>query len=228
MNKRYERNQLCDSFSEESQQLLLNAKVLVVGAGGLGSYVLQHLAAAGVGTIGIAEFDTVSESNLNRQILYSTADIDRPKIDRAEQRLSALNPTIEVQKHHIKLTAHNIDSIISTYDMVADCTDNFEIRYIMDVACEKAKKPLIHGSVSNLKGSATTFLYKNGKNYRTLYGTPKSQSSHPIGVLSPIVGTVGSVQAAEVIKLITGIGTPLSEKLLVIDLETNTFLTFDV
>lgn len=229
MDQRYERNLLCNNFSHESQRLLLNSNVLVVGGGGLGSYVLQHLAAVGVGTIGVAEFDKVSISNLNRQILYTTSDIGSPKIDRAQQRLSALNPTITVVKHPIKLTCENIDQTIANYEIVVDCTDNFEIRYIMDSACESKKRPFVHASVSDMRGSVTTFRYINNKNYKTLFGSSQSphQPSSPLGVLSPIVGTIGSIQAAEVIKIITGIGTPLYEKLLTIDLITNSYITFD-
>ncbi|MEG1634950.1 MAG: HesA/MoeB/ThiF family protein [Rikenellaceae bacterium] len=228
MKCRYERNLLCNNFSSTSQNLLQKAKVLVVGGGGLGSYVLQHLTAVGVGTIGIVEFDIVSESNLNRQIIYTTTNIGSPKIDCAEKRLSELNPEVEIIKHNLKLTEQNIDAIISLYDMVVDCTDNFEVRYTMDAACEKMRKPLIHGSVSEMKGSVSTFLYDNNKNYRTLYGENQIKTSPAVGVLSPIVGVIGSLQAAEVIKITTGIGTPLSDKLLVADLEDNLFTIFNI
>ncbi|MFI3321337.1 MAG: HesA/MoeB/ThiF family protein [Rikenellaceae bacterium] len=216
-NKRYERNLLCEGFTKESQLLLESAKVLIVGAGGLGSYVIQHLAAAGVGVIGIVEFDVVSESNLNRQILFKTDDIGHSKAIAARRRVEELNPLVKVELYNEKFEQSNGLSLVEKFDIVVDCTDNYKARFAMDSSCEKLQKPLVHASVESMRGVATTFLYENGINYRSLYGDDEKIAT-AVGVLSPIVGVLGSIEASEVVKLITGIGSTLSGKLFTINL----------
>ncbi|MFI3315519.1 MAG: HesA/MoeB/ThiF family protein [Rikenellaceae bacterium] len=224
---RYQRNILSENFSEQSQLLLSKAHVLVVGAGGLGSYVLHHLAAIGVGHIGIAEFDEVSLSNLNRQILYTTPDIGKSKAECAKKRLNALNPDVKITLHPYRFTKESGMEMIDRYDIVVDCTDNFAVRIDMDTICQSAKKPLVHASIASFKGQATTFNYApNTPTYQSFYGIEHVEDSQAVGALSPIVGVVGSIQASEVVKIITHIGTPLYQRLLTVDLNSGKFTEF--
>lgn len=228
ISDRYQRNLLCEGFSENTQELITAAKVVVVGSGGLGGYVLTQLAAIGVGNIGIVEFDEVSISNLNRQILFSTDDVGSSKIDCAKKRLNGLNPEVNYTLFNTKLDSDNGEKIISQYDIVVDCTDNYTVRYDMDRICQKLQKPLVHASVEGMRGVVTTFTYQNELNYRTLYGEKELKKSTPPGVLSPIVGVVGSYQASEVVKLITNQGEPLIGKLLTVDLLKNQTQIFEL
>ncbi len=226
-NGRYERNFLVENFSAEKQQLLKESSVCVVGAGGLGGYVLQSLAAIGIGTIKIIEFDVVSLSNLNRQILYKHSDIGKSKGESAQKLLSQLNNQIDIIWESRMLTMDNSLELFEGFDVVVDCTDNFSARHTIDYRCSELKIPMVHASVEGMKASITTFTYKNDRRYSDLYGQmPSDDKSTPPGVLSPIVSLAGSIEAAEVVKLITRLGEPLEGELLTIDLFNNKFTKY--
>ena len=226
---RYERHTIIPGFGEEEQLKLRNARVLVVGAGGLGSAALHYLAAAGVGCIGIVEFDTVSHSNLQRQILYTTRDIDGPKAEIAAERLTAINPYSQVITYAVRLTDGNAEDIFDGYDLVMDCTDNYETRYIIDRMCEKLTLPMIYGTAQEAVGQVSIFHAAGAGSYAGLYPEEDALSDGiPVGVLSPMPGIVGSIQAMEAIKLITGYGQPLTGRLLTIDAKTMAFNLFQL
>lgn len=221
--ERYNRQILLKQFGEAGQQKLLQAKVLVVGAGGLGCPVLQYLAAAGVGTIGIIDDDVVALSNLHRQVLYSVHDIGLSKAERASFTLQQLNPDITIIAYNKRLTVQNALDIIPSFDIVIDGTDNFSTRYMINDACVLLNKPLIYGAVSQFEGQVAIFNYNqpNGGlsvNYRDLFPEPPSegeiQNCEQAGVLGVLSGIIGTMQANETIKLITGIGQPLVNRLL--------------
>jgi sulfur-carrier protein adenylyltransferase/sulfurtransferase len=227
--KRYSRHLLLNELGSEGQLKLKHSKVLVIGAGGLGCPVLQYLTAAGVGTIGIVEFDTVDESNLQRQILYTTADIGNPKVECAIARLSAQNNLVKFIPHPNALSNVNALKIIKQYDVVIDGTDNFATRYMVNDACVILNKPFVYGSISRFEGQVSVFNYtdKKGKRsatYRCLFPEPPSPDSAPncseVGVLGLLPGIIGSMQANEAIKIITGIGEVLAEKLFMINVLT--------
>lgn len=227
--KRYSRHLLLNELSAEGQLKLKYSKVLVIGAGGLGSPVLQYLTAAGVGTIGIVEFDIVDESNLQRQILYTTADIGKPKVECAIARLSAQNNLVKFIPHKEALSNVNALEIIKQYDVVIDGTDNFATRYMVNDACVILNKPLVYGSISRFEGQVSVFNYideqgKRSATYRCLFPEPPSPDSAPncseVGVLGVLPGIIGSMQANEAIKIITGIGEVLAEKLFMINVLT--------
>lgn len=219
---RYSRHFLLPEFGMEGQRKLKAAKVLVVGAGGLGAPLLQYLAAAGVGTLGIIDFDRVEESNLQRQVLFSEKDLGRLKVDAAKERLLGLNPHITINAFSRKLTSENAFEIIKYYDVVADGTDNFPTRYLVNDACILLSKTNVYASVFRFEGQVSVFNYKDkngnfGPNYRDVFPSPPLPGSVPDcaegGVLGILPGIIGSLQANEVIKVITGIGEPLSGKL---------------
>ncbi len=218
---RYNRHIILPSFGPEAQQKLKSARVLVVGAGGLGSPLLMYLAAAGVGTIGIIDFDKVDDSNLHRQVLFTIDDIGKPKAEAARQRLQLLNPYIDIVAHNTKLTSENAIAIIKDYEIVADGTDNFPTRYLVNDACVLSGKPNVYASVFQFEGQVSVFNYNGGPNYRDLFPTPPKPGVVPDcatgGVLGVLPGIIGSLQALEVIKLITGIGEPLSGKFYLFD-----------
>src|SRR5271170_3355741 len=218
---RYSRHLLLPEVGLEGQQKLKAAKVLCVGTGGLGSPLALYLAAAGVGTLGLVDFDTVDASNLQRQIIHSTADVGRPKIDSAAEKLKALNPYLNVVKHQTMLTSANALEIIRDYDIVADGTDNFPTRYLVNDACVLTGKPNAYGSIFRFEGQASVFATKDGPCYRCLYPEPPPPGLVPScaegGVLGILPGLVGVMQATEVIKLILGVGEPLIGRLLLID-----------
>lgn len=214
---------LLKQFGETGQQKLLQAKVLVVGAGGLGCPALQYLAAAGVGTIGIVDDDVVSLSNLHRQVLYSVNDIGLSKAERAAVVLQQLNPEIAIHIYNNRLTEQNALDIITGFDIIVDGTDNFATRYMINDACVLLGKPLIYGAVSQFEGQVAIFNYKQSNaelpvNYRDLFPQPpvpgEIQSCEEAGVLGVLPGIIGTMQANETIKLITGIGQPLINRLL--------------
>ncbi len=219
--ERYSRHLVLPQFGLEGQQKLKNASVLVVGAGGLGCPVLQYLSAAGIGKLGIIDFDVVSESNLQRQILYGTDDIGKSKAMQAAAKLCQLNPYVEVEPLTININSSNALELLSDYDIVVDCTDNFQTRYLLNDACVLADKPLVYGSIFRFEGQVSVFNLNRGANYRDLYPIPPSAGSVPNceegGVLGVLPGIIGCMQANEVIKIITGIGSPLSEKLMLVD-----------
>lgn len=232
---RYNRHIIIPEFGLESQQKLKAAKVLVVGSGGLGSPVLLYLAAAGVGTIGIVDFDKVDDSNLQRQVLFGVESVGQPKVEAAKRRLEALNPHIQINAYDTLLNSQNALDIIADYDVVADGTDNFPTRYLVNDACVMLGKPNVYASIFQFEGQVSVFNYRNsegelGPNYRDLYPTPPPPGLVPScaegGVLGVLPGIIGSMQANEVIKVLTGVGEPLSGRFFIFDaltFETRTF-----
>ncbi len=218
---RYSRHLLLPEVGLEGQQKLKAAKVLCVGTGGLGSPLAFYLAAAGIGTLGLVDFDVVDESNLQRQIIHTTKDVGRPKIDSAAEKLTALNPYMNVVKHETMLTSANALEIIRDYDIVADGTDNFPTRYLVNDACVLTGKSNAYGSIFRFEGQASVFATKEGPCYRCLYPEPPPPGLVPScaegGVLGILPGLVGVIQATEVIKLILGKGEPLIGRLLLVD-----------
>src|SRR6202167_4883187 len=218
---RYSRHLLLPEVGMEGQQKLKAAKVLCVGTGGLGSPLALYLAAAGIGTLGLVDFDVVDSSNLQRQIIHSTKDVGRRKIDSAAEKLQALNPFMTVVKHETMLTSANALEIISQYDIVADGTDNFPTRYLVNDACVLTGKPNAYGSIFRFEGQASVFATEEGPCYRCLYPEPPPPGLVPScaegGVLGILPGLVGVIQATEVIKLILGRGEPLIGRLLLVD-----------
>jgi adenylyltransferase/sulfurtransferase len=219
--KRYSRHLILPEVGVLGQQKLKAAKVLCIGAGGLGSPVAMYLAAAGVGTIGIVDFDVVDFSNLQRQILHGTPDVGRPKLDSAKDRLLAINPHINVVTHNAALSSENAIEIFEPYDIVVDGTDNFPTRYLVNDACVILGKPNAYGSIFRFEGQASVFATKDGPCYRCLYPEPPPPGLVPScaegGVLGVLPGVVGCIQATETIKLILGAGEPLIGRFLIFD-----------
>jgi molybdopterin/thiamine biosynthesis adenylyltransferase/rhodanese-related sulfurtransferase len=229
---RYSRHLILPEFGVDGQLKIKNAKVLIIGAGGLGSPVLLYLTAAGVGTIGIVDNDTVDLSNLQRQVLFTDSDIGNSKVETAVDRLKRLNNNVKFEVYKKKITSENALAIIAGYDVIVDGTDNFPTRYLVNDACVIAGKPNVYGSIYRYEGQVSVFNYKEsdgsrGPNYRDLYPTPPPASMVPNcaegGVLGSLAGIVGSMQANEVIKVLTGKGTTLSGRLFIID--THSFET---
>ncbi len=218
---RYSRHLILPEVGMEGQQKLKAARVLCVGTGGLGSPLALYLTAAGIGTLGLVDFDVVDASNLQRQIIHSTKDIGRKKIDSAEEKLKALNPAIHIVKHETMLSSANALEIIKDYDIVADGTDNFPTRYLVNDACVLLNKPNAYGSIFRFEGQASVFATETGPCYRCLYPEPPPPGLVPScaegGVLGILPGLVGVIQATEVIKLILGKGEPLIGRLLLVD-----------
>lgn len=224
--ERYSRHLILPEFNIEGQQKLKNARVLVVGSGGLGSPVLQYLVAAGVGTIGIVDFDVVEASNLQRQVLFSMDDIGKPKVEAAKERLQAQNPYIKIIPYKTRLTSENALDILKDYDVVADGTDNFPTRYLVNDACVLLGKVNVYASIFRFEGQLSVFNYlhengERGPNYRDLFPVPPPPGIVPScaegGVLGVLPGILGSLQANEVIKVVSGVGEPLSGRLFLLD-----------
>ncbi|MFZ1675933.1 MAG: molybdopterin-synthase adenylyltransferase MoeB [Saprospiraceae bacterium] len=224
--ERYSRHIIIPEFNIEGQRKLKRARVLVVGTGGLGAPLLLYLTAAGIGTIGIVDFDIVEKSNLQRQVLFTTSDVGRPKVEAARDRLAALNPFVNFELFNARLDSTNALEIISTFDIVADGTDNFPTRYLVNDACVFAGKINVFASIFRFEGQASVFnfLYPDGSrgpNYRDLFPSPPPAGLVPScaegGVLGVLPGILGSLQANEVIKVISGIGTPLAGRLFQFD-----------
>ncbi|HEY1744776.1 MAG TPA: molybdopterin-synthase adenylyltransferase MoeB [Granulicella sp.] len=218
---RYSRHLILPEVGMEGQQKLKAAKVLCVGTGGLGAPMALYLAAAGVGTIGLVDFDVVDESNLQRQIIHSQATVGMLKVDSAEVMLNGLNKNTKIVKHNTMLTSANALEIFKDYDVIADGTDNFQTRYLVNDACVLTGKPNAYGSIFRFEGQASVFATKEGPCYRCLYPEPPPPGLVPScaegGVLGILPGLVGVIQATEVIKLILGIGEPLIGRLLLVD-----------
>ena len=218
---RYERHVSLPEIGEKGQQKLLDSRVVIIGAGGLGSPAALYLAAAGVGTIGVVDMDTVEESNLQRQILHSTETIGENKVDSAEKTLSTLNPDVNVITYNTRLNKDNAIEIVENYDVVIDGTDNFETRYLINDVSVKTGTPVVHGSIFQYEGQITVFDPKNGPTYRDIFPEPPENGAAPncteAGVLGVLPGIVGSIQALETIKLILEIGEGLSGRLIVFD-----------
>ncbi len=219
--QRYSRHLIMPEVGVEGQTRLKNASVLCIGAGGLGSPLALYLAAAGVGRLGIVDFDVVDFSNLQRQILHSTADVGRSKLESARGKLQAINPNVVVRTHETRLTSENALELFRDYDLVADGTDNFPTRYLVNDACVLTGKPNVYGSIFRFEGQASVFAAKDGPCYRCLYPEPPPPGLVPScaegGVLGILPGIVGIIQATEAIKLILGQGEPLIGRLLLFD-----------
>ena len=218
--QRYSRHIIMGDVGSKGQRALLQSKALIVGAGGLGSPSAVYLALAGVGTIGIVDFDVVDLSNLQRQILHHTADVGRPKLDSAYDNIKAYNPDTNVVLHDARLESHNAMDIIGQYDLVVNGADNFATRYLVNDACYLLNKPLVDGSILIFDGQATVFIPGQGC-YRCLFPAPPPPGMVPncaeAGVLGALTGLVGSIQATEALKYFLGIGESLSSRLLLID-----------
>jgi adenylyltransferase/sulfurtransferase len=216
--QQYNRHLILDNIGEQGQLKLKNATVLVIGAGGLGCPILQYLTAAGIGTIGIVDHDTIDQSNLQRQILYTHDDLGKSKAKVAAGKLSRLNPFVKFEVHLEKVTSENALNLFSNYDIIVDGSDNFPTRYLVNDAAVLSNKPLVFGSIFKFEGQVSVFNYKNGPTYRCLYPTPPKPNEVPncseIGVLGVLPGIIGSLQANEVLKIILELGRVLSGKIL--------------
>lgn len=225
---RYSRHILLEGFGKEGQQKLSQSKVLIIGAGGLGSPNALYLAAAGVGTIGIADADVVSLSNLQRQVIHFTEDINKPKVESAAEKMRRINPDVNVITHPCFLTEDNALEMMADYDFILDCTDSFASKYLINDACLLAEKPFCAGGV--VKYGAQVMTHVPGSAcYRCLFPEPPAENEvetcSTVGVLGSVVGIMGSIQATEAIKYLTGIGELLTDKLLMVDALTMTFNT---
>ncbi len=220
-SERYSRHLVIPEVGMEGQLKLKNAKVLIVGAGGLGSPLGLYLAAAGIGEIGIADFDTISYSNLQRQVIFNTDDLNKSKAETAKEKLNKINPETEIQVYDYKITKENVLDIIKDYDIVADGSDNFTTRYLINDACVLLGKPDVYASILRFEGQVSVFDSRVGPCYRCLYPEPPAAGEIPSceegGVLGVLPGIIGSIQANEVIKYIIGIGKLLTGRLLILD-----------
>lgn len=228
--RRYNRHLILDGFGKEGQQRLLQSKVLIVGAGGLGSPTSLYLAAAGVGTIGLVDGDVVNLTNLQRQVIHTTPDVGRPKVDSAEEKLQAINPDVHIVKHEVFLSEDNALELIRPYDFVIDGTDNFAAKYLVNDACVMLDKALCMGGISRYAGQVMT--HRPGTAcYRCLFPEPPAisevETCATVGVLGSIAGMLGTVQATEAIKCLTGVGEPLFNALLSFDALTMQWQRFD-
>lgn len=227
---RYSRQMMLPEIGREGQERLKQGRVLVVGAGGLGCPVLQYLAAAGVGTIGIADGDNVDVSNLQRQVLYGTEDIGNGKAATAAGKLGRMNPHVQFVLHEVYVDRGNVLDLCRDYDIVVDGSDNFATRYLLNDACVMTGKVLVSGAIFKFEGQVSVFNYKGGPTYRCLFPEPPGEGESPncaeIGVVATLPGIIGAIQANEVIKVLTGAGTVLSGKLLAMDVLTMQTSTF--
>ncbi len=226
---RFARHLSLPEIGREGQEKLKNARVLVIGAGGLGSPLLIYLAAAGVGNIGIVDDDIVSTSNLQRQVLYTTAEVGLKKVVLAAQKLSALYPDIQIQTFDLRLNEGNTENLFQNYDIIADCTDNYKTRVLIGQVSARLKKPLAFASVLNYEGQVCVFNYKGGPALNDLYPTVPPDgiyNENDIGLIGVLPGIAGTLQANEVIKIITGYGEVISGKLLVFNIQENRFNLF--
>ena len=224
---RYARHLILPEVGMTGQKQLKSARVLLIGAGGLGSPVAMYLAAAGVGTLGMVDFDVVDETNLQRQLLHGTSDVGRPKLDSAADRLGELNPHVRIEAHPVRLSSENALELFAEYDVVVDGSDNFPTRYLANDAAVLTGKPLVYGSIFRFEGQASVFWAERGPCYRCLFREPPPPGLVPScaegGVLGVLPGTVGTIQATEAIKLLLDIGEPLIGRLLIFDSLRMTF-----
>ncbi|HEX9695626.1 MAG TPA: molybdopterin-synthase adenylyltransferase MoeB [Actinomycetota bacterium] len=225
--RRYSRHLIIPDVAMTGQKRMKNAKVLCIGAGGLGSPVAMYLAAAGVGTIGLVDFDVVDETNLQRQIMHGTSDVGRPKLDSAEDRLREINPNVNVVKHQTFVTSDNALDLFRDYDLIVDGSDNFPTRYLVNDACVLLGKPYVWGSIYRFDGQLSVFWAEYGPCYRCLFPEPPPPGMVPScaegGVLGMLCGTVGSLQTTEAVKMITGAGEPMIGRMLIYDALELTF-----
>jgi sulfur-carrier protein adenylyltransferase/sulfurtransferase len=226
---RYSRHLILPEVALDGQRRLKGSRVLLIGAGGLGSPLALYLAAAGVGTLGLVDFDVVDVTNLQRQVLHGTKDVGRPKLDSAKERIRDINPHVHVEGYPVKLTSANALEIARDYDVVVDGTDNFQTRYLTNDLCVLLGKPNVYGSIFRFEGQASVFATEEGPCYRCLYPEPPPPGLVPScaegGVLGVLPGLVGTIQATETIKLLLGVGEPLIGRLLTIDTLTMQFRT---
>ena len=231
MEDRYHRHHLLKEIGIEGQERLRRASVLIVGAGGLGSPIALYLTAAGVGRIGLIDDDVVSLTNLQRQILYREEQLDKPKVACARDTLSSLNSQAEIETHACRLTRENAVELISRYDIIVDGCDNHATRYLIDECCRELKKPYVYGSIGEFHGQVSVFHHGNAGGYIDLYPDREELEHLPktvLGVMGVVPGIIGTIQAAETIKLITGAGQPLEGRLLVLDALTMDIRTLDI
>ena len=221
--ERYARQLSLPELGAEGQQKLTNGRVLLVGAGGLGSPAALYLAAAGVGTLGIADADNVDLSNLQRQILHASPDLHRPKVDSAKETLQALNPEITIHTHHLYVTPDNIGALVSNYDFVLDCTDSFAAKLMINDACVRAGKPFSHAGIEGLQGQLMTYVPGRGPCCRCIFLEPPEAAKTPIPVMGAVAGVIGSLQAMEAIKFLAGIGDLLTGRMLCFDAKSMEF-----
>lgn len=219
--ERYSRHIILKEVGAKGQKKLLNAKVLIIGAGGLGAPAAMYLAAAGVGTIGIADADEVDLSNLQRQIIHSTQDIGKPKVESAKETMEAINPDVTVNTYHTFVTSENILDLVKAYDFIIDGTDNFPAKFLINDACVMAKKPFSHAGIIRFKGQLMTYVPGEGPCYRCVFKNPPPKDAVPTckqaGVIGAMGGVIGSLQAMEAIKYIIGQGELLTGYLLTYD-----------
>jgi adenylyltransferase/sulfurtransferase len=225
--ERYSRQIILPNVGGKGQEKLLKARVLIIGAGGLGSPAVLYLASAGIGTIGIVDSDRVELNNLQRQIVHSIKDIDRAKVESARDRLASINTDVKVIPYNIRLTSHNIMAVIRDYDIVLDGSDNFPTRYLVNDACVLSGKPLSHGGIFRFDGQAITILPGESACYRCLFPEPPPPGLVPscqeAGILGAVAGVIGTIQANEVLKYVLGMGNLLAGKLLVFNALDSTF-----
>jgi molybdopterin/thiamine biosynthesis adenylyltransferase/rhodanese-related sulfurtransferase len=225
--RRYSRQILIPEIGQEGQRRLLDARVLLIGAGGLGSPAGLYLAAAGVGTLGIVDDDVVDESNLQRQVLHTADRVGMPKTESADMTLTALNPGVRVIRHDERLDAANVERLVAEYDVIVDGTDNFETRYLLNDTSVAHRKPVVHGSIYRWDGQVTTFVPFEGPCYRCLYPTQPPEELAPAcavaGVLGVLPGIIGLLQANETVKLVLGVGETLAGRMLLFDAMTTSF-----
>jgi adenylyltransferase/sulfurtransferase len=225
--QRYSRHIIMDGVGTEGQRALLDADVLVVGAGGLGAPVIAYLAAAGVGTMHIVDADVLERSNLQRQVIHADADVGRPKVDSAREFVEDLNPDVDVHTHEVELGPENVETLIDGRDFVVDCSDNFRTRYVVNDACTLADVPFSHGAVYRFEGQVTTFEGGGGPCYRCLFPEAPPEEDAPdcatAGVLGAVPGTVGTIQATETVKGLMDAGESLDGRLVFYDAEDLTF-----
>jgi molybdopterin/thiamine biosynthesis adenylyltransferase len=219
--ERYSRHIILPDVGGKGQKKLLSSRILLLGMGGLGSPAALYLAAAGVGTLGLMDFDTVELSNLQRQVIHTTDDLGKNKVQSAKETIRALNPDVKVQEHKEKLSVDNVMAIISDYDLVVDGTDNFPTRFLLNDACVMKRKPIVYGAIFRFEGQVSVFAPDQGPCYRCLIPEMPPPGSVPrcqeAGVLGILPGIIGTLQATEAIKLILGLGKPLIGRLLLFD-----------
>lgn len=231
MEERYARQTMLPEIGDAGQKRLAEASVLVVGVGGLGSAVTLYLTAAGVGRIGIVDDDTVSLTNLQRQVLYTEAEVGESKTERARERLLALSSHTRIETYPLRLTRENAEKLVASYDLVVDGCDNFATRYLIDDTCHRLGKPYVYGSICGFYGQASVFNYRGGLRYRDLFPDEETLAGAPkrvLGVMGVTPGFIGCTEAAEAIKIIAGCGEVLRNRLFTIDLLTMESHTIDL